>query len=98
MRPHKDDFLYYAPRALKIRTKAGTIEPLQLNRAQVYIHEQLEEQREKIGKVRALVLKGRQQGVSTLVEARFYWKTSMEFGKQALILTHMQDSTMRCLT
>lgn len=93
IRPFKHDFLHYAPRVLKIRTKAGEIHPFRLNKAQKYIHQQLELQREKTGKVRALVLKGRQQGVSTLVEGRFYWRTSLELGKQALILTHLQDST-----
>lgn len=93
LKPFRDDFLHYAPRALKIRTKAGQIEPLRLNQAQVHIHTCLEDQIRRTGRVRALVLKGRQQGVSTYVEARYYWRTSLAFGKQALILTHLQDST-----
>lgn len=93
VKPYREDFLHYAPRALKIRTKAGSIENFKLNEAQRYIHKRLQEQIETTGKVRALVLKGRQQGVSTYVEGRFYWRTSMQFGKQALILTHLQDST-----
>lgn len=90
---YRDDFLHYAPRALSIRTKAGRIEPLRLNTAQMYVHNQLQQQRAETGKVRALVLKGRQQGMSTYIGARFYHRTSMSFGKQALILTHLQDST-----
>jgi hypothetical protein len=93
LRPFKENFLHYAPKALKIRTKAGTIEPFKLNQAQLYIHKRLQDQIEATGKVRALILKGRQQGASTYVEGRFYWRTSMQFGKQALILTHLQDST-----
>ena len=90
---YRDDFLHYAPRALSIRTKAGRIEPLRLNTAQMYVHSQLQQQRAETGKVRALILKGRQQGMSTYIGARFYHRTSMSFGKQALILTHLQDST-----
>ena len=93
LKPFKQDFLHYAPRALKIRDKAGEIVPFRLNAAQAYIHKCLEDQRQATGKVRALILKGRQQGCSTYVEGRFYHKTSMSFGKYAYILTHTQDST-----
>lgn len=58
----KDDFPHYAAKCLKIRTKAGSVEGLTLNKAQSYIHQRLELQREHTGKVRALILKGRQQG------------------------------------
>ena len=93
LRPFKDDFLFYAPRALSIRTKDGQIKLLVLNSAQLYIHQRLQSQLRMTGKIRALVIKGRQQGISTYVEGRFFWRTSMDFGKQALILTHLQDST-----
>ena len=56
----RDDFEYYAPRCLKIRTKSGNIQPLSLNAAQRNLHQKLEEQRKANGKVRALVVKGRQ--------------------------------------
>ena len=68
----KDDFIHYASKCLKIRTKSGEINPFSLNKAQLYIHEQLQLQKGQTGKVRALILKGRQQGVSTLIGARFY--------------------------
>jgi hypothetical protein len=93
LRPFKTDFLHYAPRALKIRAKSGAIEPLNLNTAQTLIHSHLERQLAETGRIRAIIIKGRQQGASTYIEARFYWRTSMAFGKQALILTHLQDST-----
>jgi hypothetical protein len=38
--------------------QAGKIAPLGLNQAQIYLHGRLEAQRERTGKVRALVLKG----------------------------------------
>jgi hypothetical protein len=89
----KNDFLFYAPRALRIRTKSGGIEPLVLNSAQMYIHHRIEQQRKRIGKVRANLLKGRQQGASTYVQGRYYHKVSMQPGVRALILTHLGDST-----
>lgn len=89
----KDDLTHYAPRCLRIRTKAGSVEPLALNRAQQYVHERLEEQREKTGKVRAMVLKGRQQGMSTYIGGRFYWRVTHRKGCQVFILTHEQSAT-----
>lgn len=89
----KDDFEHYAAKCLKIRTKAGAIVPLQLNAAQRYIHQRVEEQRARTGKVRAVVLKGRQQGCSTYIEGRFYWRVSHSRGVRAFILTHEDEAT-----
>ena len=89
----KDDFGHYATKCLKIRTKAGQIVPLTLNVAQQHIHACVEEQRAKTGKVRAIVLKGRQQGCSTYIEGRFYWRVTHSRGVRAFILTHEEDAT-----
>lgn len=89
----RDDFLVYAPAALKIKTKKGSVVPLELNRAQLYLHEMISRQLAETGKVRVLVLKGRQQGISTYTEGRFYWRTSMAFGKTAFIMTHEDRAT-----
>ena len=89
----KSDFPHYSSRCLRIRTKSGAIEPLTLNQAQRYIHDRLEKQRVETGKVRALVLKGRQQGCSTYVGGRFYHKATHRKGCQVFILTHEQSAT-----
>lgn len=88
-----DDFPTYAKHCLKIKTKDGQIKPFELNEPQHYIHEQLEKQLKDTGKIRAILLKGRQQGASTYTEGRFYWRTSLRPGKQAFILTHEQPAT-----
>lgn len=89
----KDDFPHYAPRCLSIRTKSGTVERLTLNQAQLYLHGRLEAQRQKTGRVRALVLKGRQQGISTYIGGRYYWRATHSRGVRVFILTHEQDAT-----
>jgi hypothetical protein len=89
----KDDFEHYAMRCLRIRTKAGRIEPLTLNQAQRHVHERLEEQRRTAGKVRALVLKGRQMGISTYIGGRFYHRTTHARGHKTFIQTHEQGAT-----
>lgn len=88
-----DDFRLYASRCLKIKPKVGANVPLTLNRAQEYINDRLDEQLARVGYVRALVLKGRQQGCSTLIGARFYHKTTRAFGVRTFILTHEQAAT-----
>jgi len=89
----RNDFAYFARTCLKIVTKQGELIPLRLNRAQLMLHERLELQRAK-GKVRAIVIKGRQLGISTYIQARFYWRlwrTSKTLN--AFILTHHDDAT-----
>ena len=91
----KDDYRHYSSRCLKIRPKdprAGN-QAFILNRAQEYLHERLEHQRATTGKVRALVLKGRQQGISTYIGGRFYWRTTHGRGIRCFILTHEQEAT-----
>lgn len=64
-----------------------------LNTAQVYLHERLEHQLAQTGRIRALVLKGRQQGCSTYVGGRFYHKVTHRTGVRAFILTHVADAS-----
>lgn len=89
----KDDFDFYARNCLYIRSKSGEVKSFEMNKAQKYIHACIQEQKEKTGRVRAIVLKGRQQGVSTYTEARYYWKVTHRVGVRAFILTHEADST-----
>jgi hypothetical protein len=89
----RSDFPYYAPRCLKIRTKNGSIEPFRLNKPQRYLHETLERQLAETGRVRTLILKGRQQGVSSYTEGRFFWRVTHRPGTRVFILTHMDDAT-----
>lgn len=92
---YRNEFPPYAGVCLKIRPKdprAGN-QPLQLNAAQRYLHTKLEEQRQATGKVRALVLKGRQQGISTYIGGRFYWRVTHGRGIRCFILTHEQEAT-----
>ena len=89
----RDDFEHYALKCLKIRGKSGAIEPFVLNKAQRYIHERVEQQIRETSRARVILLKGRQQGCSTYVEGRFYWRVTHSFGLRAFILTHDADAT-----
>ena len=87
------DFKFFAENFFRIRSKSGLIEPFILNRAQEYIYERLEAQRKETGKVRAVILKGRQQGCSTFVQARYFHKTITNRGMKTYILTHEGAAT-----
>lgn len=93
LRRLRDDLTFHAPLCLKIRAKDGQIVPFDFNPAQLHLHGRLEAQKERTGKVRALVLKGRQQGVSTYIGGRFYHRTSMHRGLRCFILTQEQAAT-----
>ena len=90
---YKDDLPFYAGECLKIRPKSGELRPFLFNGVQTYVHGQLEAQRKATGKVRALILKARQEGVSTLIGARYYHQATHRKGCQVFILTHEQDAT-----
>lgn len=87
------DFEYYAKRVLKIKPKVGPLEPFILNTAQRYLHERIEAQKKRIGKVRVLIVKGRQQGCSTYVGGRYYHKATRNLGQSVFILSHESQTT-----
>lgn len=62
LRRVRDNLEVHAAFCAKIKSKSGAIIPFVFNRAQRHIHRILEEQKKNTGKVRALILKGRQQG------------------------------------
>jgi len=87
------NFDFFASNFFQIRSKSGEVKPLTLNRAQLFIHKRLQDQLEKTGKVRAIILKGRQSGCSTLIQARFAHRVITSRGMKAFILTHEAEAT-----
>lgn len=84
----------YAQNCLTIRDKAGNVTRFPgFNAAQRYAHEQLERQLRETGKVRALFLKGRQQGISTYVALRYYRRATLYRGTNVYILSHEQSAS-----
>jgi hypothetical protein len=88
-----DDLDFYGRWALKIRTKEGTIAPFAMNSVQRRFHSEVEDQRRRTGRVRKIILKGRQQGLSTYVGARMYWRLSQRKARKGLVVAHKADST-----
>lgn len=89
----KFDLRYFSKNVLKIKTKDAKIKPLVFNQAQNYFHDLIEHQKKTTGKVRVIVVKGRQTGISTYVAARFYHKTSTSKAIGTFILSHESGTT-----
>uniref|UniRef100_A0A6M3IS74 Putative terminase large subunit n=1 Tax=viral metagenome TaxID=1070528 RepID=A0A6M3IS74_9ZZZZ len=89
----KTDYRFYAEKCLKIKNKSGVIVPFVFNKAQRFAHAKIEEQKAKTGKVRAIIVKARQEGISTYISGRFFHETSLTPGLDAFIMAHMFDST-----
>lgn len=87
------DLPLYAENQLMIKPKEGPLIPFKMNRAQHYLHERLEEQLKRTGRVRAIILKGRQQGCSTYVAARFYHKTVTRTAMLTFIFAHDREAS-----
>ncbi|MGB0819050.1 MAG: hypothetical protein ACPGQQ_09040, partial [Candidatus Puniceispirillaceae bacterium] len=83
----------FAENQLMIKPKEGPLIPFKFNRAQEYLHMRLEDQLKRTGRVRAFILKGRQQGCSTYVAARFYHKTTTRTGILTFIFAHDHEAS-----
>ena len=88
-----EDFPYFAKSALKIRTKSGEIAPLVLNPAQQILQDAVDKQMASEGKIRIIILKARQQGLSTYVGGYLYFSVSQNKARKAMVISHTADST-----
>lgn len=75
-----------------VRDKANNIVPLILNKAQKKVMEAVLRQLREQGMVRLVVLKSRQQGITTLCNAILLWRLLAYPNSSALIMSHSQDS------
>lgn len=78
---------------LKIIDKHRKLVPLVFNEAQWMLHNAIEDQKRRTGMVRMVGLKGRRQGFSTYIAARFYHKAVTTFGQNVYILSHEKTSS-----
>jgi hypothetical protein len=84
---------YWCAEFLRIRPKAGGTVPFIWNDAQRILHQKLEAQKAATGRVRAVVLKSRQTGVSTYLAGRFYKATISNPGVRTMIIAHEKSAS-----
>lgn len=86
------DFRFYCKHCIKIRTKSGTIVPLVLNEVQERFIDTVLKQWQTDGYIRVVILKARQQGLSTVVSAFLYFWLSQHKAQKGLVVAHKADS------
>lgn len=87
---YRDNFEKFAADNLKIITKdakKGFVN-FTFNDCQKQITEILDEQLKEKGKVRAIILKARQQGISTYCAGRVFWKTYFTPHARSVVMAH----------
>jgi hypothetical protein len=89
----RDDFDFYSRHCVKIRTKKAEIKPLALNTVQQKLNDIVKKQYDATGQVRVVILKARQQGLSTYTSGYLYWRLSQMWAKKGLVIAHKAEST-----
>ena len=85
----------YLPKHLKIRTKTGRITALKPKPAQQAVLDAIQEERDAGRPPRILVLKARQEGISTVTEGVMFHDAVTRRLVQTLIVAHREDSTRK---
>ncbi len=83
----------YIQRFLRIKSKTAQIIPLQLNAPQRKLYDALAEQYRRGKPMRAIVLKARQMGFSTLTEAMIFKRTATARNIKSGIVAHIEQAT-----
>jgi len=86
------DFRFFAKHNIKIRTKEGKIVPLVLNKVQERFVDTILRQLLTLGYIRCIILKARQQGLSTVVSAFLYWWLCQRKAQKGIVVAHKADS------
>jgi hypothetical protein len=87
---YEGDFELFSKDQIKILTKDSSkgFIPFQFNEAQRIVNAKLEKQLKEHGRVRAIVLKGRQMGLSTYAVARVFWKSYFNAYNKSVVMAH----------
>jgi hypothetical protein len=87
---YSKDFSKFAKEQIRIVTKDASrgFVPFTLNQAQQHITGQVEKQLEETGRVRAIILKARQQGISTYCSGRVFWKSYFSPYSRSVVMAH----------
>lgn len=84
---------WYIENFLFIRTKSGKLDHLRLKPAQQDLYDIIKREHDEGRPVRLIILKARQLGFSTLIEALFYHDAATRSQVRTLIVAHDTDST-----
>lgn len=83
----------YIQRFLRIRTKDNTVVPLIFNPPQQRLYEAIRQQWSQGKPVRIIILKARQMGFSTVVDAMLFWLAATAAYTECMIIAHKDEAT-----
>ena len=82
---------------LRIRTKDGDLVPFRPNKAQRFLGDKVFADFKAGKPIRYVVLKGRQMGMSTIIQAILYWATALLPGFNTLVMAHDNKASQNLL-
>jgi hypothetical protein len=87
---YKHNFELFCKEQVKVLPKdaAKGFIPFEFNSAQHIINDSIEKQLKEKGKVRAIILKARQMGISTYATSRVFWKTYLNPFHKSVVMAH----------
>lgn len=85
------DHPYYCKTTLKVKDKQGRILPLSFREAQNIAQKRAAEQAKSTGRIRIIVLKARQEGISTWTSSRFFRRCHLYGNQKAGIVADQKD-------
>ena len=89
----RNNYQAYRKSYLKIRTKESGIRPFSPNLPQLIFEEKLREQARENKPIRAIVLKGRQEGITTDTGGIIFHDTVSRPDRKSVVVSHEPDST-----
>ena len=89
---YKSDFATFATEQIKILPKDSSkgFIPFTFNEAQRIINDKLDHQLKTTGRVRAIILKARQMGISTYTTGRVFWKSYFNAHNKSVVMAQAQ--------
>ena len=83
----------YIENCLYIKTKQSKLIKLKLNEPQKIVYEEIKKQAEQKKPIRLIVLKARQEGISTLIGGIIFKRTATKFNVNSAVVAHDEEST-----
>jgi hypothetical protein len=87
---YKENFELFAKEQIKILPKDSSqgFQFFEFNEAQRIVNEKIEQQLRDTGRVRAIILKARQMGLSTYTTGRVFWKSYFNAFNKSVVMAH----------
>lgn len=88
----REHFPTFCKRFFKIKKKDGKVAPFILNKSQLVLWKAIKKQIDASEPVRIIILKARQMGMSTFVQAFLLWRAITCEGHNGMVVAHQEDA------